>query len=191
MKRFQCPNCSNEVYLDSRSCEKCGKALGYVPYDFTFITLSADASGGLSGPLGGQPHRLCQNARHDACNWLVADGDGNAFCVSCRHNRLIPDLSIKANLEGWRALELAKRQMFYSLLRWRLPIPTIAEQPAAGLVFDVLADAVNPDGSVRRALTGHDNGRITINVAEADEATREKTRSQMREPYRMSIGATI
>ena len=37
-------------------------------------------------------------------------------------------------------------------------------------------------------LTGHDNGVITINVAEADDAERERRRLQMHEPYRTLLG---
>jgi len=37
-------------------------------------------------------------------------------------------------------------------------------------------------------MTGHDNGLITISLAEADDAERERQRSQMHEPYRTLIG---
>jgi hypothetical protein len=37
-------------------------------------------------------------------------------------------------------------------------------------------------------MTGHDNGLITLNIAEADPAFREKVREQMHEPYRTVLG---
>ena len=37
-------------------------------------------------------------------------------------------------------------------------------------------------------MTGHDNGLITINLAEADDVERERRRSQMGEPYRTLLG---
>jgi len=37
-------------------------------------------------------------------------------------------------------------------------------------------------------MTGHDNGRITISLAEADDAERERRRSAMQEPYRTLLG---
>ena len=37
-------------------------------------------------------------------------------------------------------------------------------------------------------LTGHDNGVITVNVAEANDAERERRREAMREPYRTLLG---
>lgn len=188
MKRFQCPDCGNELYFDSTSCIGCGKPVGYDPRAAAMYTLVVDAAGRQSVLIGDALLVLCANARHDACNWLVPAGEANGLCLSCRHNRTIPDLSLPANLAAWRALELAQRQMFYSLLRWRLPVPTRAEEPASGLAFDILADTVTPDGTVERVLTGHHDGLITINIAEADDAVREKMRTDMREPYRTLLG---
>jgi hypothetical protein len=37
-------------------------------------------------------------------------------------------------------------------------------------------------------VTGHDNGLITINLAEADDAERERQRGSMGEPYRTLLG---
>jgi hypothetical protein len=39
-----------------------------------------------------------------------------------------------------------------------------------------------------KVMTGHDNGRITIALAEADDAQREKNRTQMGEGYRTLLG---
>ena len=88
----------------------------------------------------------------------------------------------------WRSLERAKRHLFYSIIRWNLPQPTMAEDPDHGLAFDFLADQQNADGSVTPVLTGHDDGLITINIAEGDDAEREKRRTEMGEPYRTLVG---
>ncbi len=53
-----------------------------------------------------------------------------------------------------------------------------------GVTFEFLEDT--PEGE--RVLTGHDNGRITLNIAEADDAHRETVREQMHEPYRTLLG---
>ena len=37
-------------------------------------------------------------------------------------------------------------------------------------------------------LTGHADGVITVNIAEADDAERERRRTAMREPYRTLLG---
>jgi len=58
--------------------------------------------------------------------------------------------------------------------------------PERGLSFEFLADGVPKGGS--RVMTGHDNGNITIALAEANDAEREKRRVAMGEPYRTLLG---
>ncbi len=101
-------------------------------------------------------YRFCANAQHAACNWLVESTSAETFCLSCRHNRMIPDLSIADNLANWQKIEIAKHRMFYSLLRFKLPAPTKAESPDTGLAFDFLAEL--PDPNAPKVMTGHDNG---------------------------------
>jgi hypothetical protein len=59
-------------------------------------------------------------------------------------------------------------------MRLGLPLPGRAEDPERGLVFDFLADA--PDASGHRVMTGHEDGLIAVNLAEADDAEHEKLR---------------
>jgi hypothetical protein len=95
----------------------------------------------------------------------------------------VPDLSNPDYLGRWRELEIAKHRLFYSLIRWKLPVKTRAEDPAHGLIFNFLAD--DPG---QRVMTGHDNGLITIALTEADDIEREKRRLEMREAYRTLLG---
>ena len=97
---------------------------------------------------------------------------------------MIPDLSLPENLSRWRALEAAKHRLFYTLFQLRLPVETQAESPA-GLAFQFLADVGPGAPSV---MTGHADGVITINLAEADDAERERRRQQMGELYRTLLG---
>jgi hypothetical protein len=62
-----------------------------------------------------------------------------------------------------------------------------AEAPS-GLQFEFLADSTEPNGNRKRVFTGHDNGLITINIAEADDVLREQQRKQQNEPYRTLLG---
>jgi hypothetical protein len=161
----------------------CGHRLGYLPNRFTVTAVTPD--GDQWQALADPDHRylFCDNARYEACNWLVPAEDGAALCRSCRHNRTVPDLDQPENLTAWRKLEQAKRHLMYSLMRWRLPHPTHDEDPAAGLVFDALAGSESAP-----VLTGHEHGVITINIAEADDAEREARRTAMGEPYRTLLG---
>lgn len=106
-----------------------------------------------------------------------------SFCLSCSTTDTIPELSKDVNRTLWGRLELAKRRLLSQLLALDLPIETRKERPN-GLVFDMLEQL--PDGP--KVLTGHDEGRITLNISEADDAQREKIRAQMHESYRTLLG---
>jgi hypothetical protein len=187
MKIFACRNCGNAAYFDNTVCVQCGMRLGYDPVAFEMVALRLDGDLYVETQSGEQ-RLFCTNENHGACNWLLPPGAAPQPCEACRHNRTVPDLSVQANLDNWRKLEAAKRHLFYSLLRWRLPMPDRLADPSEGLAFDFLADVINPDGTVQPVLTGHEDGLITINIAEGDDAERERRRSQMGEPYRTLLG---
>ena len=115
---------------------------------------------------------------------VPAAGD-EAFCIACRHNRTIPDLSDPDNHRRWQKIEQAKRRLFYSLIKLSLPIPTAASGDPEPLMFDFLSD---PAAGAPKVMTGHDNGLITLSLKEADDAAREATRDAMGEPYRTLLG---
>jgi hypothetical protein len=186
MKLFTCRGCGQVLNFENTKCERCGHRLGFIPEEFALIALDPD--GDHWRPLG-QPLRslrFCANTRYDACNWLVPADAKEPYCVACRHNRTVPDLSGIANVTRWRKLEFAKHRLFYTLLRLNLPLTTRALDPAHGLAFDFLADP--PSSNVPRIMTGHDNGVITIALKEADDAEREKRRAELGEPYRTPLG---
>jgi len=185
MKLFRCQHCGQVLYFENVRCERCGHRLGYLPDTALLSALEEEGDGWRALGAPGRTWRFCDNATHDACNWMVPAASPSPFCACCRHNRTVPDLSLPANLLAWRRIEYAKHRLFYTLLRLRLPLVTRAEDPEEGLAFDVLADA--PDGGPR-VMTGHDNGLITIALAEADDARREKRRVAMGEPYRTLLG---
>ncbi len=187
MRLFECQSCGNILYFENHTCEQCGHRLAYLPETGILSALEPAATGGwipLVAPH--QPRQFCANSEHDACNWLVPPDALDKFCVACRHNGTIPNLSDPAQLLAWQQIEFAKHRLFYSLLRWNLPLETRAEDPEHGLIFDFLADP--PEASGPKVLTGHDNGLITIALVEADDVEREKRRKGMGEPYRTLIG---
>jgi hypothetical protein len=187
MKLFRCQACDNLVYFENRTCGRCGHRLGYIP-ELEIIAAVEPAGEPNWTPLkaDGAARRFCANADHDVCNWMLPPGSAGELCVACRHNDTIPDLSNPAHVASWRELELAKHRLFYSLLRWRLPLKTRAEDSRHGLAFEFLADP--PQGSGVKVMTGHDEGIVTIALTEADSAERERRRSQLDEPYRSVLG---
>ena len=121
------------------------------------------------------------------CNWLC-ENKSFELCLSCRHTTKIPDISQDVSRAHWARLERAKRRLFYAIIKFKLPLESGPDGPSGFLHFELLGDEVGPDGIEKRILTGHSCGRITINIAEADDAHREKTRTEMGEPYRTLIG---
>ncbi len=187
MRLFACQSCGQMVYFENTSCTRCGAVLAFAPDTLTVQALPAgdDARGHAAHD---ERYRHCANrSAHDVCNWLVEAGDPDPFCVACRLNQTIPDLSVPGNDLLWRRLELEKRRLVYSLLRLGLPIVSRADDPA-GLAFAFLADTAPSFNESGRVLTGHAAGLITLNVAEADPVVREQMRAQMAEPYRTILG---
>jgi hypothetical protein len=190
MKLFQCQNCGQPLHFENTRCGRCGLLLGYLP-DLETIT-ALKPHDGASNPerkawralADGKRYWFCANAEYDACNWLIPVASPDAYCAACRHNRMIPDLSSPENLNRWRALEAAKHRLFYTLFQLRLPVETQAQSPA-GLAFQFLADVEPATPSI---MTGHADGVITINLAEADDAERERRRQQTGELYRTLLG---
>ncbi len=186
MKAFHCDSCGQRVFFENVVCVRCGHVLAFLPDQLDVGALEPANDELWHSTEAKRSYRLCVNyARAQVCNWAVPADDPEPLCQSCRLTRVIPDLSLPANHEAWRRLEAAKRRLLYSLLNLELPLKTRQEDPDTGLAFEFLGDAVTNEKPV---LTGHDSGVITINVAEADDAEREKRRLLLHEPYRTLLG---
>ncbi|TIM04605.1 putative zinc-binding metallopeptidase [Mesorhizobium sp.] len=174
MKLFDCPHCGHRLYFENAQCLNCASP---VLYDAGHARFVLSGAGGVF---------QCTNADECACNWMAEPG--HAFCRACALNQLIPDLSVEGNRRRWIRVEAAKKRAIYSLLAAGLPVaPKQNAGDEAGLAFDFLADPIGGPGGAR-ILTGHDNGLITLNVAEADSAERERRRVEMGENYRTLLG---
>ncbi|WP_035607115.1 putative zinc-binding metallopeptidase [Haloferula sp. BvORR071] len=187
---YRC-QCGRPVFFRNSKCLACSSPLGYEPGLGEVRAL-------LPGPsadtwlLHGDPedtpgvYKRCSNFSSPAgCNWLLPTGHASDLCTSCRLNRTIPDLGDPDNCRYWRAIENAKRRMVAQLIALGLPVESkVEENPERGVMFDFLRSP--PEGP--RVMTSHGNGLITLNVEEADDSVRERTRYDMHEPYRTLIG---
>ena len=174
MKTFQCDVCGGPLFFENSLCSHCNLPVGYFPGLRTMATLKGDA------------HRRCQNFEFEnVCNWMVPAEDPEPYCISCRLTQVIPDMTLPQNHDLWYRTEVAKRRLIYTLLDLGLPVVGKQEDAEHGLAFEFLADEPGPEGAV---LTGHDEGVITLNIAEADDAVREQRRVQLHEPYRTLLG---
>jgi hypothetical protein len=166
VRAFSCDNCGQLVFFENSLCLRCCHALGFAPQRLEMTVYDPSASGGL---------RLCANAILAKCNWLLAPDDPATLCRSCRLTRTRPADSDPAGLAAFAKAEAAKRRLVFQLLDLRLPI-------GAGLTFDLLSSTSGP------VVTGHDQGRITIDLAESNDARREQRRSELGEAYRTMLG---
>jgi hypothetical protein len=194
MKLFTCPSCSQVLYFENTLCERCGHRLAYLPELQTLSSLepvaASDSEAGAApqefvalAPAANEARvRLCRNySDHDACNWAVPADSEAKFCQSCALNEVIPNLETPDARQAWVRLETAKRRLIYSLSALGLPLER--RSSTSGLAF-----AFKASSEEEPVFTGHSDGLITINIAEASNPFREKTREQMGEPYRTVLG---
>lgn len=191
MKRFYCL-CGQEIFLNNLYCETCGRDLAYDPSVCTMWSGELSDQGFKAHTHDHQPltFKPCSNRYYPVnCNWLVTPEDPDTHqCVSCQTTRTVPDLARFKNPQRWRELERAKRHLFTTLLNLRLPIDNYRHK-VNGLVFDFLEDKrSNPDVAIEHLLTGHANGVITLNAAEADEGFLNTMKEELGEQYRTLLG---
>jgi hypothetical protein len=191
VKLFHCQICGQALFFENDQCLSCKSRVAFLPDCLTMAAIeeAGDSSAWRLRPRAGRRagprrYRRCRNGEtYGVCNFMVPAHDDNPLCVACRLTRVLPDLSQEGNQERWRAIEIAKRRLFYTLGQLGL----IAVNPAPGhverLVFEFLQDLPG-----QKVLTGHADGLITINVAEADDDERARRRVQLHEPYRTLLG---
>lgn len=200
-RAYHC-QCGCPVFFRNSTCLACGTALGYDPAQASLLPLMPgeqpdtwvawQPEGAAQPGTPAAVYLRCANLHTPAaCNWLVPvsrDEPQPLLCQACRLNRTIPDLNDPAhpdNGELWGNIELAKRRLVSALLVLGLPVASRASEDSEhGLMFDFLR---SPDFGPH-IMTGHDTGLITLNLNEADDATREATRKAMHEPYRTLLG---
>lgn len=186
---YRC-QCGRPIFFRNSVCLACNAVLGYEPERAEVCVLergpTADTWRVLGDPPEATAFRRCESFDLAAgCNWLVPATHPSSLCISCRLTRTIPDLSDPDNCRYWRSIEIAKRRLVSQLLALGLPVRSkVEEDPEQGVMFDLLRSP--PEGP--RVMTCHGNGLITLNVEEADDSIREKTRHEMREPYRTLLG---
>lgn len=177
MNDFQCSHCNQLVFFENLQCLGCGSALAYAPDRMTMIAL----------PAAGEapPPRLCAHREAPLqCNWTLVGDDEGPLCRACVLTEVLPDLDVPGNPERWARLEQEKRRLLYSLASLDLPLAAGEER----LRFHFIGEELSTGEPVAPVVTGHDNGLITINIAEADDDERERRRVQLHEPYRTVLG---
>ncbi|MEZ5203496.1 MAG: putative zinc-binding metallopeptidase [Acidimicrobiales bacterium] len=115
------------------------------------------------------------------CNWVVATDDAGQLCRSCQLTRARPPDGDDEAHQRFVEAESAKRRLVAQLIDLRLPITSFHEHPE-GLAFDLLSSRFD------EVMIGHEDGVITLDLAEADGAYRERVRTELGEAYRTVLG---
>lgn len=200
MKTFNC-TCGNTLFFENSQCVSCGQDVGWCPSCCRISALRPVDEGVYqcgNADCGAKLAKCYNYAVENVCNrCIVVNGRPerlSALCDCCVYNDTIPDLSVEGNWEKWRRLEAAKRRLFYTLDLLGLPHGTAASGFEPPLAFDFKADSIPSNefwramGKEERVYTGHANGKITINIREADPAERESIRVELEEAHRTLIG---
>ncbi len=153
------------MFFENTECLRCGLELGFDAARRSIV--SAEGA-----------HR-CANQELAGCNWLVADT--GTLCTSCRLTRTRPDDADADAMAAFADAEAAKRRLVFQLLELSLPLSSWDDEPS-GLGYDLLSSAEDT------VVTGHENGIVTIDLAESDDPHREQVRIDMGEPYRTMLG---
>ncbi|OBG83950.1 hypothetical protein A5699_02950 [Mycobacterium sp. E802] len=182
MRDFHCPTCGQRLAFENSLCLSCGSALGFSLDDMALLVITDTARSGHAGAVDEDHYRLCANLHVAECNWLVRTGDDNQLCASCTLTRTRPADGDTAAMTSFAEAERAKRRLIAELHELKLPIVGRDEDPEFGLAFDLLSS------ESQKVFTGHQNGVITLDLAEGDDVHREQLRIAMDEPYRTLLG---
>jgi hypothetical protein len=169
MRPFACGTCRSLVFFENFMCVTCGSRLGFDRGAAELIVLDAGA-------------RRCANREIAGCNWLADPESPDGLCGCCDLTRTRPNDADVAGLAAFASTEAAKRRLVFQLDHLGLPTTPRRVDPEHGLAFDLLSSASAP------VTTGHDNGVITIDLAEGSDPHREALRVQLAEPYRTLLG---
>ncbi|WP_318285407.1 MULTISPECIES: putative zinc-binding metallopeptidase [Ochrobactrum] len=87
--------------------------------------------------------------------------------MPARYNRATPSTLSAEDSERLHMIGSSQRHLFYSILRLGLPCPVATSM---------------------RSMNGHEDGLISLRVAEANDDVRQAVRVPMRKPYRTLLG---
>ncbi|GAB3243027.1 zinc-binding metallopeptidase family protein [Nocardioides dilutus] len=172
MKSFRCRVCDNPLHFENSVCVSCGTALGFSRAERSIVPVDEQ---GRYVDAAGLVWHVCGNLALSGCTWLAPLEGGQ--CFACDLTRTRPSDEDPVGLELLPGAERAKRHLVFELDGLGFSVD--------GLAFDLLSSSAAAAGNV---VIGHEDGVITIDLAESDDAHREKVRAHLAEPYRTMLG---
>lgn len=182
MRDFHCPTCGQRLAFENSACLSCGSELGFSLEQMALLVIAKNDDQEHAGAVPAEEYQLCANLHLAECNWLVPVNDHGGLCTACALTIERPNDSDTVGLAEFARAEAAKRRLVAELHELKLPIVGRDQDPDYGLAFRLLSSAHE------QVLTGHENGVITLDLAEGDDVHREQLRVEMDEPYRTLLG---
>jgi len=164
--------CDSQLFFENSVCVSCGSALGFSRAERAIVPVGER---GQYVDGAGLVWHVCRNLNLSGCTWLAPLEGGQ--CAACDLTRTRP---ADADLEGiaqFAEAEAAKRHLLVEL--------DARGFGTDGLAFDMLSSSGRGADDV---VIGHADGVITIDLAETDDARRERIRTDLGEPYRTMLG---
>jgi hypothetical protein len=181
VKAYRCRVCDNPLHFENSVCVSCGTNLGYSRQERAIVPVDEE---GRYVDQAGLVWHVCRNLNLHGCTWLAAVEGGQ--CFSCDLTRTRPSDEDLVGLENYPGAERAKRHLVAELdaLGFRVigKDPATGGDPENGLAFDLLSSVAE------NVVIGHQDGVITIDLAESDDAYREQVKQRLAEPYRTMLG---
>ncbi|MBZ5737994.1 zinc-binding metallopeptidase family protein [Nocardioides mangrovi] len=181
MKSYRCRVCDNALYFENSVCMSCGTALGYSRDERAIVPVDERGS---YVDASGLVWWVCCNLDLSGCTWLATVEGGQ--CTACDLTRTRPADDDVEGLAQFRLAEQAKRHLVAELDGLGFPVVAKTVDAENGLAFDLLS--TTDRGTDENVVIGHADGVITIDLAESDDAYREKVRARLDEPYRTMLG---
>jgi hypothetical protein len=184
VRSFVCDVCGARVAFENFACLTCGSPLAFSLSARRVVAVppAADGTPAYRPTVGAEAEVPCANQEIAGCNWLAPQSATNGLCLSCRLTRTRPNDADTEAMAAFARAEAAKRRLVYQLLDLGLPVVPWMDDAEHGLAVDLLSSRDQP------VVTGHADGVITIDLAEANDPHREAVRVDLHEAYRTMLG---
>lgn len=184
MHALTCPTCNGLSGFVNQQCPFCGTHVGIHLPSRSLVVADRD---GID--IDGRHWVRCSNWDDTGCNWMApaevemesAGMRGRCFAESLL--RAIPDPTDTIAMDKLRPATLDLRLLIYQLADLGLPVEPFWRSEG-GLAFDLRSSLTTG----KPVMIGHANGVITIDLAETQDAYRERLRVNLGEAYRTMLG---
>ncbi len=176
MKKQSCSACGSAVFFENSVCLHCGTNLGYLGSSARSSRWTGKGGTGTPrAPSGTSARTFCSPAAPGLPRRAAASASAATSRVP------VPTTATPKAFRSSLWLSGPNASSSPSWISWACQ-SSPARRIRKGLAFDLLS-SVNEN-----VVIGHAAGIITIDLAESDDAYRERMRAQLDEPYRTMLG---